>query len=390
MKLETNVVDSSANRKLPEQTQRVYLELVDLSKSGVLSATMDDLAMLVGLSRKSLQKHIARLREARLFFDLESRVQPDGSLAKYRKVVVPATWGVTTENAKKVPGLCPRVVQRETPEGGDRGSQWPLYMHLENMRTCTLLPSGVAMRRCAPTAGLEDTMNANEALANLFEGKQTRKFDLNHLPPYPDAGLVKPVEYPAMPTFHGKKYPDGEMCVSAFRAVIKKYYGKRPALNREEKIKLRHRLAHAADFMFKNGITRPHGWADFRMHQWQAIHERQAKDFRKKRPSIHFVFAVQAVEKNLKLYRRVKESHEVLHKVELTPSHERLVGLWEECRMVCSRPVAEDLGEVTTRRLAAEVLPDSVYQELTASAADERECIMREIYQKMGAKEWVW
>lgn len=379
------VPDELASCKLPQRTRDVYLQLFSLATNGLLAETTADLARQLGMSRQALHKHMVRLRAADLLTELETCSTSDGGWRRLRRITVPGVYkpehkNDSTHQATRTTVYKPRLQTRiyiNTKDQFDMANP----KGLRNETTDDDTRRSAALPRSAEADVNPLEVDVDTQLEELMQaGPQPRALNLEHLPPYPSAKRYATAHVPRMPRVSGDLNADAKLFIRAYKAICVDRYGKKPRVDRKATFRMR----TAVTALRKAGFASPYAWAAFRLTQW-TFSERSNKP-----PGIDYVFSRKVIEEHGEQYKRKAATYDVLNRVLLTPSHTRLLELWESCRRSALCPNSVEPGEKGTRAIVAKILPGSLYASLASSIAGERSAMEADLYRRLAAGEWIW
>lgn len=385
-----NLPDLSQLRKQLGRTATVYSQLMHLATAdGTLKHTLAQLARALQMSRQQVSKHLAKLRAYGLLLNPED-VSCDGNGRWRRKrTLLPLAYARGFQTPDRVGFQTPPEVSKPPlndsihvcNEYGEKKTHNPKGW--SDSQVCTRSSAAAAPllteRSTASRSPVGGEMN--EDLTMILEaGEAPRPVDLAHLPPYPAAKLYPTIKYPRMPRLTGDKAGDARLLTRAYKAATLHKYGKRSRVDKQAHFRMR----TAAAAMHKHGIESPFAWAGFRLVCW-SLSEKSSK-----KPSIDYVFSAKVIEQHAAQFRRKQSTYDVLSRVKITPSHERLLKLWETARRAAMRRSAGDPGEEATRRAVSAILPDGLYRELASKIEEERATAEAELYRRLAQGEWIW
>ncbi len=223
--------------------------------------------------------------------------------------------------------------------------------------------------------------DVDNALMELMQpGPKPLRVKSEHLPVYPSAKEFPTVHVPRMPRLSQDLGSDAKLMVRAYKAVCLHKYGKKPRVERKAVF----RMQSAAQALYTAGVKSPYAWAAFRLTQWM-FSERKDKP-----PGIDYVFSKKVVDAHADHYSRKAASLDVTNRITLTPTHLRLLELWESCRRAAQRPIPGVSGEIVTRKAVARILPAELYSERAAKIPGERAAIEADMFRRLAAGEWIW
>lgn len=371
--------------KLPERTRLVFNRLWLISVDGLLTQSLEELADRCELNRRTLAKHLVRLRRSRLLEELETvgigakcwyrvrRLAPIACISEKENFSI---WRCTPVQVKPV--KCPK--QRFT--GGPK-LNINTYIHVCTVylqRDYVSLPVNLSGFAARPIREEEDNVGFDEIEWLMSEGcDERRDFAFTDLPAYPSTKICKPVVVPRMPRLSFDKYSDGKLLIKAFKSAVQHRYGKRVRVDKQAQ----HRMRVASAAMVRFDVTTPHAWAAFRIKQWQN------SENAKMPPALDYVFSAKVVDRHVDFYRSVEASYDVLRKIVLTPSHHELIDLWEQVRKSVSNPKLPS-GGVVTREVVDRILPQSKYRRLVERTKQEQRTIKVDLYRQLANGIWVW
>lgn len=369
----TNLPREPRGANLTPRTRTIHNILLALTDStGLIEATLDELASECGITRHALGPHLARLRCAGLLVNLETIGQGGKRWRRLRRVL---------------PELC-NPYQTTLPNSPDPYQTTlpnsPLYLSSSYVSPSVELRSTyretTRLRRGQDL--MDDQLDVNGELDALLNADDdARAFDLHDLPAYPSTKLFPPAKVPRMPRTSGDPYSDAMLLIKAWKCGVLKVYGKTPQLRPKKPATFR--MKAVAPLVHKLKIT-PHAWVRFRITQCRHAHPDS-----KKHPTIDMAWSRKGLEKNLDFYESQSASLDPLGKVQLTPSHQKLLDKWELLRLEVASP-KHPPGGVATRVIVDRLLPPTEYRRLTDMIETERRQIEAELYRRGASGEWIW
>ena len=388
---EETVLDLALLRKVLGTSLDAYAAFTDVAAhDGTIALTLAELAQRTGMTSQNVSRHLAKLRAQGLLLnpaDVNSRGA--GRWIRLRRLL-PLAYAKCFQTPRSVskPPLTDSFITYKS--NGDRVTHNPKG----------LSDSGVCKRSSAAAAPLRSkrlgaTREPGEGVALMTRTNEEneidptlvlerapvpRHVDAAHLPPYPAASRYPTIKYPRMPRLTGDKSGDARLLVRAYKAVVLHKYGRKPRVDKQAHFRMR----TAAAAMHKHGIESPFAWAWFRAVCW-SMSEKSSK-----KPSIDYVFSAKVIEQHAAQFKRKQSAYDVLRRVRITPSHARLLVLWESARRAAMSKKIGSPGEEGTRRAVSAILPDGLYRELASKIEEERATAEAELYRRLAQGEWIW
>ncbi len=355
---------------LSKRGQEIFEKLCLWTKDngGYLSATTEEIAAHCGVSRRSIYTYLRQLKKGGLISELEAvSGNREGEWRRIRRINPQylAQGSFPNPFPNPFPNLFPN----------------PLITNDVSAKPPNPTGSDGFALRCAERGNSKEAILEDTILTDLFDYSHARRpFDKSLLPAYPDSKKCEPVVVPRMPSLRGSKAYDANLLIKAFKAACHKWYGVKPQVKKPD----RYRMGAAGQAFFNTGVLSPFAWASYRLVSHQLTDRKDAP------PVVNYVFSRKVLEKHHQHFKQVVSSHEILDKRVLTPSHQKLILLWEKTISLVGCPKSGPAGEETTKAIIHSVLPPSTYQRLLVDSRDEHRAMTADFYRRYNAGEWIW
>lgn len=410
-----NLVPSNRSvNGLTKRTLAIFERIWDLQSNGVLGITLIDLAKLAEISADKYRTHHQRLLNTGMLEVIGRESHRYGTWRYIFKITRHETL-VADEKIKKSSELFDSITSyrggreltpklRELtppkphmkpylPENNVSRGVNPLLTSSNSSSSTNvfLFPDAQAAPACPGRTSLAKGKGSNSVptekeLTEMFDEcfhvkkpyVKPREFDQDQIPRYPSSKVCPFAVFPRMAPLTEDDNFNPKLLIKAYRRIIRHKYKKNVRIDS----KAIFRLKAAGMAMKKHGIRSPDAWSYFRLVDW-----RYAKS--KKPPGIDYIFSVKVIEKRIGFFKRLESSLDPARTTKATPSHKKLVELWNKLNLAVSSNNYPS-GRIETERLVNSILPKTIYDQLLVAANTERAHIEYWAGQRRLEGEWIW